>query len=193
MPLPLLLTQNEPTIWNSAYRLPVLCLVSSHLPLSLSIFFFPSNFRSSSLSNRKNAHLITAPAAKAAEPAPWDAPLSFRKDLSPRVEITPCHLPWGSPPRPLPLCLPLGQNFFPAASPCVSRTPVSNVQPGSERAFCQLPGIRASFGWAAILIASSLFCFQKKKKKLGRGMEILFSPGSLPPWGGAREVMGPCV
>ena len=87
--------------------------------LAPSLFFFPSNFRSSSLSNRKNALLITAPAAKAAEPAPWDAPLSFRKDLSARAETAPCHLPWGSPPRPRPLCLPRGQNFSPPPR-CVS-------------------------------------------------------------------------
>ena len=140
--------------------------------LSLSFFFFPSNFRSSSLSNRKIAHLITAPAAQASEPAPWDAPLSFRKDLSPCVEITPCPLPWGSLPRPLPLCLLLRQNFFPATSLCVSRTPVRNVQPGSERAFYQLPGIRTSFGWAAVLIVSSLLFPKKKKIRKGDGNPV---------------------
>ena len=96
-PLLFLLTQIKPTMWNSAYRLPALCLLSSH---------------SSSL-NRKNALLITAPEAKAAEPASWHAPISFRKDLSPRAETAPCHLPWGFPPGPQSLCLPREQNFSP--------------------------------------------------------------------------------
>lgn len=104
------------------------------------------------------------------------------------VEITPsapCR--GGLLPRPLPLCLLLRQNF---SLPPLCVSPDSCKKRSLARtAFYQLPGIRTSFGWAAVLIVSSLL-FPKKKKKIRKGDEIPFSPGSLPPWG-ASEVMGP--
>lgn len=64
MPLLLLLTQSEPTIWNSTYRLPVLCLISSHLPLSLSLYFFPLQISEAVLLATEKTTLNYSPSSK---------------------------------------------------------------------------------------------------------------------------------
>lgn len=115
-----LLTQSKPTIWNSTYRLPVLCLVSSHLPLSLSLFFSLQISEAALLATRKSLSLNYSPSSTGIRGCSWDAPLSFSERPFSLCRNNPCPLPWGSLPRPLPLCLLLQAELFPATSLCVS-------------------------------------------------------------------------
>lgn len=142
----------------------MLCLVSSHLPLSLS--FFSLQISEAALLATEKSHMIQPQQHRHQ---------SLLLGCSVKLSERPFSLCRNQPPAPCRGAPATASSVFAAQANfslpplCVSDSCKKRAAWLPERAFYQLPGIRTSFGWAAVLIVSSL-CFQKKKKKIRKGM-----------------------